>query len=180
VTEEEPRIGVYVCHCGLNIAAVVDCLSVAEASADLPNVVVSKDYRYMCSDPGQELIKKDIEEHNLDRIVVAACSPRMHEPTFRRCVEQAGVNPYLFEMANIREFASWCHSHEPENATEKSKDLVAMAAAKAKYLNPLNVLKVPVTHQALVIGGGVAGIHSSLDLADMGYQVYMVERDQSI
>jgi heterodisulfide reductase subunit A len=180
VSDEEPRIGVYVCHCGLNIAAVVDCPSVAQASSTLPNVVVSKDYRYMCSDPGQELIRKDIEEHGLNRVVVAACSPRMHEPTFRRCVEQAGVNPYLFEMANIREFSSWCHSHEPERATEKSADLVAMAVAKARHLNPLNVLKVPVTHEALVIGGGVAGIHASLDLADMGYKVHLVERSQSI
>jgi len=177
---DDVRIGVYVCHCGLNIAAAVDCAQVAEASAKLPNVVISKDYRYMCSDPGQEMIKRDIQEQGLNRAVVAACSPRMHEPTFRRCVESAGMNPFLFEMANIREFVSWCHTHTPEEATEKAKDLVAMAVAKARYLNPLDTLEVPVTPRALVIGGGVAGIHSALDLADMGYKVYLVERSPSI
>ncbi|GAF96402.1 unnamed protein product, partial [marine sediment metagenome] len=173
---DEVRVGVYVCHCGLNIAGVVDCPDVAAVSADLPGVVVSKDYRYMCSDPGQAMIRNDIAEHNLNRVVVAACSPRMHEPTFRKCVETGGINPFLFEMANIREFDSWCHSGMPEEATEKAKDLVAMAVAKARYLAPLDPLKVPVTPSSLVIGGGVAGIHTALDLADMGHQVYLVER----
>lgn len=177
---DDVRIGVYICHCGLNIAAAVDCAQVAETSERLPNVVISKDYRYMCSDPGQEMIKKEIKEHGLNRVVVAACSPRMHEPTFRRCVESAGMNPFLFEMANIREFVSWCHAQAPEEATEKAKDLVAMAVAKASYLNPLETLKVPVTPSALIIGGGVAGIHSALDLADMGFKVYLVERLPSI
>ena len=174
------RIGVYVCHCGLNIAAVVDCPDVAKASADLPSVVVSRDYRYMCSDPGQEMIRKDIAEHKLNRVVVAACSPRMHEPTFRKCVENGGINPFLFEMANIREFVSWCHSQNPGEATEKAKDLVAMAVAKARYLQPLDPLMVPVTPTSLVIGGGVAGIHTALDQADMGYKVYLVERSSTI
>ena len=164
---DEVRVGVYTCHCGLNIAGVVDCPDVAAASADLPGVVVSKDYRYMCSDPGQAMIRNDIAEHNLNRVVVAACSPRMHEPTFRKCVETGGINPFLFEMANIREFDSWCHSGMPEEATEKAKDLVAMAVAKARYLAPLDPLKVPVTPSSLVIGGGVAGIHTALDLADI-------------
>ena len=177
---EDVRVGVYVCHCGLNIAAVVDCAQVSEASAGLPDVVVSKDYRYMCSDPGQEMIKQDIKEHGLNRVVVAACSPRMHEPTFRKCVETGGINPFLFEMANIREFDSWCHHGMPEEATEKAKDLVAMAVAKARYLSPLDALKVPVTPTSLVIGGGVAGIHTALDQADMGYKVYLVERSTSI
>ena len=177
---DDVRIGVYVCHCGLNIAAVVDCAQVAEASAKLPDVVVSKDYRYMCSDPGQEMIKQDIEKHDLNRVVVAACSPRMHEPTFRKCVESGGINPFLFEMANIREMDSWCHSKVPEEATEKAKDLVAMAVAKARYLRPLDTMKVPVTPSSLVIGGGVAGIHAALDLADMGYKVYLVERSTTI
>jgi len=178
--DEEPRIGIYVCHCGLNIAAVVDCDKVAKEAAKLPNVVVSKDNRYMCADPGQELIKQDIKEHKLNRVIVASCSPRMHEPTFRKCVESAGLNPFLFEMANIRELCSWCHIHYPEEANEKAFDLVKMATAKARYLNPLEVIKVPVTRTALVIGGGVAGIHAALDLADMGFKVYLVERSPSI
>ena len=177
---DEVRVGVYICHCGLNIAGVVDCPDVAARSADLPGVVVSKDYRYMCSDPGQAMIRNDIAEHGLNRVVVAACSPRMHEPTFRKCVETGGINPFLFEMANIREFDSWCHSGMPEEATEKAKDLVAMAVAKARYLAPLDPLKVPVTPSSLVIGGGVAGIHTALDLADMGHQVYLVERSSTI
>ncbi len=180
MVSDDIRIGVYICHCGLNIAASVDCAQVADASSKLHNVVISKDYRYMCSDPGQEMIDEDIKEYNLNRVVVAACSPRMHEPTFRRCVESAGMNPFLFEMANIREFVSWCHSHNLDEATEKAKDLVAMAVAKARYLNPLDTFEVPVTPKALVIGGGVAGIHSALDLADMGYKVYLVERSPSI
>lgn len=177
---DEPRIGVYVCHCGLNIAATVDCEKVAKEAARIPNVVVSKDYRYMCADPGQEMIRQDIKDFKLDRVVVASCSPRMHEPTFRKCVESAGLNPYLYEMANIRELCSWCHAHYKAEATDKSIDLVKMAVAKAKYLSPLNVIKVPVTRAALVIGGGVAGIHAALDLADMGFKVYLVERTPSI
>lgn len=177
---DEPRIGVYVCHCGLNIAATVDCEKVAKEVARIPNVVVSKDYRYMCADPGQEMIRQDIKDFKLDRVVVASCSPRMHEPTFRKCVESAGLNPYLYEMANIRELCSWCHAHYKAEATDKSIDLVKMAVAKAKYLSPLNVIKVPVTRAALVIGGGVAGIHAALDLADMGFKVYLVERTPSI
>ena len=180
MSEEKPRIGVYVCHCGLNIAAVVDCEEVAREAANLPNVVVSKDNRYMCADPGQEMIKDDIKEHKLNRVIVASCSPRMHEPTFRRCVESAGLNPFLYEMANIRELCSWCHPHYPEEANEKAIDLVKMAVAKARYLSPLEVVKVPVTRAALVIGGGVAGIHAALDLADMGFKVYLVERSPSI
>jgi heterodisulfide reductase subunit A len=180
VSTDEPRIGVYICHCGLNIAGTVDCEEVAKRAGGLPNVVLSKDYRYMCSDPGQEMIRKDIQEHGLNRVVVAACSPRMHEPTFRRCVAAAGLNPFFFEMANIRELCSWCHSHQPEEATEKALDLVKMAVAKARYLSPLEVIRVPVTRAALVIGGGVAGIHAALDLADMGFKVYLVERSPTI
>ena len=177
---EQPKVGVYVCHCGLNIASSVDCEKVAKEIANLPDVVVSKDYRYMCADPGQEMIKEDIKQRGLNRIVVASCSPRMHEPTFRKCVESAGLNPFLYEMANIRELCSWCHPHTPEAATEKSIDLVKMAVAKARYLYPLETIKVPVTKSALVIGGGVAGIHTALDMADMGFRVYLVERSPSI
>jgi len=179
-TAEDVRIGVYVCHCGLNIAGSVDCEEVAEFAATLPHVVVSKDYRYTCSEPGQELIKNDIKEHKLNRVVVASCSPRLHEPTFRRVCEEAGLNKYLFEMANIREHCSWVHLHDRKSATEKAKDLVRMAVARATLLEPEEESTVPIIRKALVIGGGVAGIQAALDLADTGYQVYLVEREPSI
>ena len=177
---EDIRIGVYVCHCGLNIAGSVDCEAVAKFAAALPHVVLSKDNRYCCSDPGQELIKNDIKEHKLNRVVVASCSPRLHEPTFRKTCEEAGLNKYLFEMANIREHCSWVHLYEKEKATEKAKDLVRMAVAKVALLQPQEELVVPVTRKALVIGGGVAGIQAALDLADIGYKVYLVEKEPSI
>ena len=177
---EEPRIGVFVCHCGLNIAGVVDVEAVTEYARTLPGVVYAEHYRYMCADPGQKLIKEAIKKYKLNRVIVAACSPRLHEPTFRRCVAEAGLNPYLFEMANIREQCSWCHPHEPEKATEKAKDLVRMAVAKAALLEPLKTIKVPVTKKALVIGGGIAGINAALDLANLGFEVYLVERSPSI
>jgi heterodisulfide reductase subunit A len=177
---EDIRIGVYVCHCGLNIAGSVDCEAVAKFAATLPHVVLSKDNRYTCSDPGQELIKNDIKEHKLNRIVVASCSPRLHEPTFRKACEDAGLNKYLFEMANIREHCSWVHLYEKEKGTKKAKDLVRMAVAKVALLKPQEELVVPVTRKALVIGGGVAGIQAALDLADIGYKVYLVEKEPSI
>jgi len=179
-SEEPIRIGVYVCHCGLNIAGSVDVEEVARFAATLPNVVVAKDYRYMCSDIGQEIIKNDIKEHKLNRVVVASCSPRLHGPTFRRVCEEAGLNKYLFEMANIREQCSWVHLYQKEEATEKAKDLVKMAVAKAALLKPAKDIEVPVIRKALVIGGGVAGIQAALDLADTGYKVYLVEREPSI
>jgi len=178
--EEAPRIGVYVCHCGLNIAGTVECEAVAKFAATLPNVVVSKDNRYTCSDQGQELIKNDIKEHNLNRVVVASCSPRLHEPTFRKTCEDAGLNKYLFEMANIREHCSWVHIHDKDAATEKAKDLVRAAVAKVALLEPAIETEVPITRKALVIGGGVAGIQSALDLADTGYKVFLVEKEPSI
>jgi heterodisulfide reductase subunit A len=180
VREEEPRIGVYVCHCGLNIAGSVNCPSVAEFASKLPGVVIAKDYRYMCSDPGQEMIKEDIKKHRLNRIVVASCSPRLHEPTFRAVLKDAGLNPYLFEMANLREHCSWVHLYEKEKATEKAKDLVKAAVYRAHHLRPQEEFKVPIKQKALVIGGGVAGIQAALDLADTGYHVYLVEKDPSI
>ena len=179
-SEEEVRIGVYVCHCGLNIAGSVNCEEVAKYASTLPHVVLAKDNRYTCSDQGQELIKKDIKEHKLNRVVVASCSPRLHEPTFRRACEEAGLNKYLFEMANIREHCSWVHLYEKEKATEKAKDLVKMAVAKAALLEPQEEAVVPIIRKALVIGGGVAGIQAALDLADTGYKVYLVEREPSI
>ncbi|MBQ2962374.1 CoB--CoM heterodisulfide reductase iron-sulfur subunit A family protein [Methanobrevibacter sp.] len=180
INNEEIRVGVYVCHCGVNVGGVVNCPEVAEYAKTLPNVVIAKDYKYMCSDPGQSLIQDDIKEHNLNRIVVAACSPRLHEPTFRRCVEEAGLNKFLFEFANLREQDSWVHMTQPAEATAKAKDLTRMAVAKARLLEPLEASKVAVDKKCLVIGGGVAGIQSALDLADMGFKTYMVERNPTI
>jgi heterodisulfide reductase subunit A len=177
---ETPRVGVFVCHCGLNIAGTVDVKQVVEYAKTIPDVVLVKENRYTCADPGQEEIRKAIKEHNLNRVVVAACSPRMHEPTFRKTVSEAGLNPFVFEMANIREFASWCHPNNPQEATAKAKDTVRMAVAKARLLAPLKTMEVPVTKNALIIGGGIAGINSALDLANMGFKVYLVEKNESI
>ena len=179
-TSEELRIGVYVCHCGLNIAGSVNCEEVAKYAATLPNVVLAQDNLYACSDQGQEGIKKDIKEHKLNRVVVASCSPRLHEPTFRKACEDAGLNKYLFEMANIREHCSWVHLYDRESATEKAKDLVKMAVAKASLLQPAIETEVPINRKALIIGGGVAGIQAALDLADTGYKVHLVEKEPSI
>jgi len=173
------KIGVYVCHCGTNIAATVDVKEVMKFAKNLPDVAIARDYVYMCSDPGQELIKKDILEATLDRVVVASCSPRMHEPTFRKTCEEAGLNAYCVEMANIREQCSWVHS-DREKATEKTKELVASAVAKASLLQPLEPMRVGVAPSALVIGGGIAGIQSALDIADAGFQVYLVEKEPSV
>jgi heterodisulfide reductase subunit A len=177
---EELRIGVFVCHCGLNIAGTVDIKQVVEYAKTIPDVVYVKENRYTCADPGQEEIRKGIREYKLNRVIVAACSPRMHEPTFRRTVSEAGLNPFLFEMANIREFASWCHPNNPQAATERAKDAVRMAVAKARLMMPLQTIEVPVTNRALIIGGGIAGMSAALDLAEMGFQVYLLENTQSI
>jgi len=176
VETEELRIGVFVCYCGLNIAGTVDVEDVAEYARKLPDVVYVKTNRYTCADPGQEEIRKGIRDYELNRVVVAACSPRMHEPTFRRTVAEAGLNPFVYEMANIREFSSWCHQGTPKEATEKAKELVKMAVAKVRLLEPLNVIEVPVTNRALVVGAGVAGASAAIDLAEMGYQVYLVDK----
>jgi heterodisulfide reductase subunit A len=173
------RIGVYICHCGINVAATVDVKAVAEFAGRLPHVVVARDYMYMCSDPGQEMIKQDVRDHDLNRVVVASCSPRMHETTFRTTVQEVGVNPYYFEMANIREQASWVHT-DREVATQKAKELVAGTVAKAALLEPLEERQVDVTPAALVIGGGIAGIEAALDIADAGYKTYLVERQPSL
>ena len=173
------RIGVFVCHCGENIGATVDCAKVAEACRAIPGVVCSQDYKYMCSDPGQTLIKEAIREHGLDGVVVAACSPRMHEPTFRRAVEEAGLNPYLCEMANLREHCSWVHE-KGEATTEKAADLVAIQVEKVKRNEPLFPIQVPVTKTALVVGGGVAGIQAAIDIANAGHKVVLLEKSPSI
>jgi len=174
------RIGVFVCECGKNIAGTVDCEAVRAHAEMLPHVVFAQLNRYTCSDPGQQQIREAIVTHRLNRVVVASCSPRLHEPTFRACVQGAGLNPYLMEMANIREHVSWVHMREPEAATAKAKDSVAMAVARARWLAPQTESHVPVTAAALVIGGGIAGIQAALDLADAGHRVYLVERSPSI
>jgi len=174
------RIGVYVCHCGLNIAGVVDSKGVADYAATLPNVKIARDNTYLCSDAGQKMIEEDIEKHKLDRVVVASCSPRMHEETFRKAISEAGLNPYLLEMINIREQDSWVHSKEPEKATEKAKTLIEMAVARATCLEPLKKDKIKAKKSVLVIGGGIAGIQSALDLANTGFKVYLVEKTPSI
>ena len=173
------RVGVFVCWCGSNIAKTVDVEKVAEAASRMPSVAYATHYKYMCSEPGQNLVKQAIEEHRLDRVVVASCSPRLHEPTFQRCISEAGLNPYMLEMANIREHCSWVHE-DKEAATEKAIDLTAMSTAKAVRDEPLFQQEIPVTKRALVIGGGVAGIQAALDIADAGYQVTLVERTPSI
>lgn len=177
---EEMRAGVYVCHCGLNIAGVVDCARVADYARGLPGVAVSRHEGYLCSEPGQNQIKEDIAENGLNRIVVASCSPRLHEPTFRQCLQEGGLNPYLLEMANLREQCSWVHTHDPEGATAKAMDLVRSSLARARFLGAREEIEVPVERTTLVIGGGVAGIQAALDLADSGFKVIMVEKEPSI
>jgi heterodisulfide reductase subunit A len=177
--DEKPRIGVYVCHCGLNIAGVIDVAAVAEYAATLPNVIVAKDYMYMCSDPGQTMIKEDIKANNLNRVVVASCSPMLHEHTFRVACQEAGLNPYMFEMANIREQDAWVTA-DHEDATEKAKSMVAAAVNWVQYQQPLEVREVKVNPNVMVVGGGIAGMRAALDIANSGNKVYLVERDPSI
>jgi len=180
LNSEELRIGVFVCDCGLNIAGSVDTEKVRESAEKLDGVVVSVRNKYTCADPGQEEIKRCIREYSLNRVVVASCTPRMHESTFRNCVAQAGLNPYLFEMASIREHCSWVHLHDREAATDKAKDIVKIAVSRARLLQPQEETKIPITDKALVIGGGVAGLQAALDLADAGHQVYLVEKAASV
>jgi len=177
---EDIRIGVYICHCGTNIAGVVNVKELVEYAKTLPHVLIAKDYTFMCSAPGQEMIKNDIRECKLNRVVVAACSPSMHEATFRAAVEEAGLNPYLLEMANIREHCSWVHPDDPEAATEKAKDIIRRAVAKAIHLEPLERIKGRVVRKALVLGGGVAGMRAAIDLAERGFKVYIVERSPTL
>jgi heterodisulfide reductase subunit A len=177
---EEPRIGVFICHCGHNIAGAVDVVKVAEAASHFPNVEFSTDFMFMCSDSGQSLIKDKVKELNLNRVVVASCSPRMHEPTFRRVVEEAGLNRYLYEQVNLREQCSWCHSLEPERATEKAEDLVRMSVARSALLEPLEVKTVSVEPHALVVGGGVSGLRAALDIGSRGFKATLVERESKL
>jgi heterodisulfide reductase subunit A len=175
----KPRIGVYVCQCGSNIAATVDAEAVAKFAEELDGVVLARVNKYTCSDPGQAIIRNDIRDYDLNRVVVASCTPRMHEPTFRRTLESADLNPYYLEMANIREQVSWVHP-AGEAATKKAKDLVAGAVGRVRLHEPLYSRKSPVEPAALVVGAGIAGIQAALDMADAGYKVYLVEREPSI
>lgn len=175
----DERVGVYVCHCGSNIAGVVDVEDVAKWAGTQSNVVVSRDYKFMCSSLGQELIENDIKEFNLDRIVVASCSPHMHEKTFRGATERGGLNRFLFEMANIREHDSWA-TNDKEMATQKAKALVKAAVERVIHHIPLDPISVEINPNTLIVGGGIAGITAALELANAGYHVYMVEREPSI
>ncbi|HID31680.1 MAG TPA: CoB--CoM heterodisulfide reductase iron-sulfur subunit A family protein [Desulfobacterales bacterium] len=174
----EDRIGVFICHCGTNIAGAVNCPKVAEA-IEQTDVALVREHAYLCTG-GQAQIVSDIDEYGLDRIVVAACSPRIHDETFRTVCKEAGINPYLMEMVNIREQCSWCHTYEPDEATRKATDLILMGIENVKLNQPLTPIQVPMTKKALVIGGGISGIEASLQLADLGHQVILVERGPTI
>lgn len=176
---EDVRIGVYVCWCGTNIAKMVDVESVSEQLKDMPGVVVSKNYKYMCSDPGQELIIRDIKEHHLNRVVVSACSPRIHELTFRKALENAGLNPYMFEMANIREHVSWVHT-DREKATRKAASLVRAAIRRVQWHESLDKRTVEIKESTLIIGGGISGISAALEIADAGKKVFLIEKQKQL
>ena len=180
VAGKEPRIGVFVCHCGINIGGVVDVPGVSEYAATLPNVVHTETNLYTCSADALKRIQEEIREHDLNRVVVASCTPRTHEPLFRATCEEAGLNKYLFEMANIRDQCSWVHMHEPEKATEKSKDLVRMAVTRAGLLEPLYEEEIEVTPASLVLGAGVSGMTAALSIARRGFKVYLVEKSDDI
>jgi heterodisulfide reductase subunit A-like polyferredoxin len=176
VSGEEPRIGVFICHCGINIGGYVNVPDVTEFAKTLPNVVYAERNLFTCSQDTQERIKKVVEEYKLNRVIVASCTPRTHEPLFRETIRKAGLNPYLFEMANIRDQCSWVHMREPDKATEKAKDLVKMAVAKARLIEALKPLSLPVNRSALIVGGGVAGMTSALTLAEQGFEVHLIEK----
>ncbi|MHA1507533.1 MAG: hydrogenase iron-sulfur subunit, partial [Promethearchaeota archaeon] len=177
---EPPRIGVFVCHCGINIAGVVDVADVVDYASNLPNVIYAERNLYTCSADTQTTIKEKIKEYNLNRVIVASCTPRTHEPLFQETIREAGLNKYLFDLANIRDQCSWVHMHEPKEATEKSKDLVRMAIAKARNLVPLQEKQVPVIHKGMIIGGGVAGMTAALNLANQGFEVFLVEKSDRL
>ena len=180
VVGEEPRVGVFVCHCGSNIASVIDVEDAADYAMGLPGVVCANDAMYACSSDSLSLIKERVEEYDLNRVVVASCTPRTHEPIFQDTLREAGLNPFLFEMANIRDQASWVHRDEPEKATDKAKDLIRMSVARARELEPLYKTDVPLTHSAVVVGGGISGMTAAAALGEMGYEVHLVERTDKL
>lgn len=180
VAGDTPRIGVFVCHCGTNIGGVVDVPSVKAYAESLPNVVFAADNLFTCSQDTQEIMRKTIQENRLNRVIVAACTPRTHEPLFQETIREAGLNPYLFEFANIRDQNSWVHQHNPEAATQKAKDLIRMAAAKASFLEAIEPIQIDVNPNALVIGGGIAGMSAALNLADQGFKTYLIERELAL
>ncbi len=173
------KIGVYICHCGVNISATVNVADLREFISKQPNVTIARDYKFMCSDPGQDLIKNDIKNLGINRVVVAACSPLMHELTFRIAAETAGLNRYLVQIANIREHCSWIHDDRAA-ATEKAKALVNAAVKRVALHLPLQITKAPVNKNTLIVGGGIAGIQAALEIANAGYHVYLVEREPTI
>jgi heterodisulfide reductase subunit A len=175
----QPRIGVFVCHCGTNIAGKVNVPDVVAFASRLDDVIVAREYKFMCSDPGQELIKQNIHDHNLNRVVVASCSPLMHEPTFRGATAEGGVNAFYFQMSNIREQVSWV-TEDPEQATKKAKALISAAVRRVALHEPLTKKEVPVRPEVLIVGGGIAGIHAALTYANSGKKVYLVEKQPSI
>jgi heterodisulfide reductase subunit A len=177
---EEIRVGIFVCHCGSNIGGIIDCKALAEYAAKLPYVTHTEDNLYTCSETGLTSIKKAIEEHNLNRVVVASCTPRTHEPLFRECISEAGLNKYLFNFVNIRDQCTWVHMKEPEKAFQKAKDLIKMGAAKAVKLEPLEIVMVNINPQALVIGGGVSGMSAALSLSRQGFMTYLIEKEEQL
>ena len=179
MAKEDLRIGVFVCDCGSNIAGFLNTEEVRKFAEDLPDVVLSVRNKYTCADPGQQEIQRAIFEHRLNRVVVASCSPSSYEPIFRQCIQEAGLNQYLLEMANIREHCSWVTA-DPEEATVKAKDIVKVAVARARWLYPQDEEQISVVDAALVVGGGVAGMQAAIDLADAGHQVYLVEKTPSV
>ena len=176
---EQPRIGVYVCDCGINIASKVDVAEVVRFANRLPNVTIARENKYTCSETGQNIIKDDIQEYDLNRVVVASCTPRMHETTFQEAVADAGLNPYYFAMTNIREHCSWVVP-DPADATAKAKRLVSSMVSRVGYQESLEPRVEPVTQSAIVVGGGIAGMQAALTIADAGYPVYLVERESTI
>lgn len=180
IVSQEPRIGVFVCHCGINIGGIVDVPSVVEYAKTLPGVIYTEHNLYTCSQDTQEKIKEKVKEHNLNRVIVASCTPRTHEPLFQNTVREAGLNPFLFEMTNIRDQCSWVHMHEPEAATKKAKDLVRMAVSKAKLIGPLQRKPIEINPSGLIIGGGLSGMTAALSLRKQGFSVYLVEREPDL
>ena len=179
VSEEEPRIGVFVCHCGANIGRVVDVPSAVEYALTLPNVVYAQEQLFSCATNSAQEITDMIKEKGLNRVVVAACTPRTHEPLFRDTLREAGINQYYFEMANIREHCSWVHSKEKEKATKKAKEIIRKSVARARHLEPLQEFELPVNKAALVVGGGIAGMTCALSIADQKHEVYLIEKKKS-